>query len=97
MTKHIPQRTCLACREVKAKRELIRLVSIASGGVEIDISGKKNGRGAYLCPTPECWQAGLKGGRLEHALRTTLTRDNLKQLTRYGEDLSKELVSGRGK
>ena len=97
INKHIPQRTCVACREVKAKRELIRLVRIANGSLEVDSSGKKAGRGAYLCPTPECWQMGLKGGRLEHALRTALTRDNKEQLIKYGEDLDKELISGRDK
>ncbi len=87
ITKHIPQRTCVACREVKAKRELIRLVRIADGSVEVDSSGKKAGRGAYLCRAWECWQTGLKGGRLEHTLRTTLTQDNREQLVKQGEDL----------
>jgi len=76
--KHIPQRTCTACRRVRAKRELIRLVSTADGSVEVDTSGRRAGRGAYLCP--ECWEAGLKGSRLEHALRTTLSEDNREQL-----------------
>jgi len=78
--KHIPQRTCVACRKVRAKRELIRLVRTTDGGVEIDAGGKKAGRGAYLCPSQECWTIGLKGGRLERTLRTTLTQDNREQL-----------------
>jgi predicted RNA-binding protein YlxR (DUF448 family) len=78
--KHIPQRTCVACRKVKAKRELIRLVYISDRGVEVDTSGKTPGRGAYLCQTQECWETGCKNGRLEHALKVTLTRDNQKQL-----------------
>jgi predicted RNA-binding protein YlxR (DUF448 family) len=81
--KHIPQRTCVSCRQVKAKRELIRLVRVADGTIEVDTSGKKAGRGAYLCPAPECWEDGLKRGRLEHALRTTLTRENREQLIKY--------------
>ena len=93
--KHIPQRTCLACRQVKAKRELIRLVRITNGSVEIDNNGKKSGRGAYICQEQECWEVGLKGGRLEHALRTNLTRDNLDKLVRYGNDLM-ESISGKG-
>ena len=84
--KHIPQRTCLACRQVKAKRELIRLVPTQDGNIEIDTSGKKAGRGAYLCPVWECWEAGLKGNRLEHALRSRLTQDNREQLIRYAKD-----------
>lgn len=74
---------------MKAKGELIRLVRTADGIVEVDSSGKKPGRGVYLCPVRECWQIGLKGGRLEHGLRTTLTRENREQLTKYGESLGK--------
>jgi len=77
----------MACRKVKAKRELIRLVRTSDGRVEVDTSGKRAGRGAYLCRAQECWEIGLKGGRLEHALRTTLTQDNREQLIRYGKDL----------
>ena len=77
----------MACREVKAKRELIRLVRVSDGRVEVDVSGKKVGRGAYLCRARECWQIGLKGNRLEHALRTTLNQDNRKQLIEYGDGL----------
>ena len=85
--RHIPQRTCIACGKVRPKRELIRLVRISGGGVEVDIGGKRAGRGAYLCPAPECWQIGLKEGRLEHTLRTALTKDNREQLIRYGKEL----------
>ena len=78
----------MACRKVRAKRELVRLVHVADGSVEVDTSGKKAGRGAYLCPTQECWEAGLKGNRLEHTLRTTLTQDNREQLIQYGKSLA---------
>jgi predicted RNA-binding protein YlxR (DUF448 family) len=85
--KHIPQRTCVACGEVKSQRELVRLVRVAGGGVEVDPTGRRPGRGAYLCPAPACWQAGLKQGRLEYVLRTTLTGENRQQLIRYGQEL----------
>ena len=85
--KHIPQRTCVACHKVSAKRELIRLVRISDGSVEVDTSGKKAGRGAYICQVWQCWQTGLKSGRLEHVLQTTLTQDKREQLIKYGEDL----------
>jgi len=94
--KHIPSRTCVACSRVRPKRELIRLVRISGGSVEVDASGKKAGRGAYLCQSPECWETGLKGNRLERALRTTLSQGNRKQLIRYGKDLE-ESISGKGK
>ena len=86
ISQHIPQRTCVACRKVKTKRELIRLVRISNGTVEVDPSGKKAGRGAYLCQAPECWEVGLKRGQLEHNLRSTLTQENRQQLIRYGKD-----------
>ena len=87
INKHIPLRTCVACREVKSKQELIRLVCNVDGSVQVDTSGKKPGRGAYLCRAPECWQSGLVGGRLEHVLRTGLTRENREQLIEYGKAL----------
>ena len=95
--KHIPQRTCVACRTVKDRRELVRLVCTSTGGVELDVKGNKVGRGAYLCPVQECWESGLKGGRLEHSLKTALTRDNREQLIRLGKDLLEEQFGGRGK
>ncbi|MFC2002345.1 RNase P modulator RnpM [Chloroflexota bacterium] len=85
--KHIRQRTCVACGKVTAKRELIRLVRTPENRVDVDTEGKKAGRGAYLCPAPECWETGLKSNRLEHALRTTITPDNREQMIRYGKDL----------
>jgi predicted RNA-binding protein YlxR (DUF448 family) len=85
--KHIPQRTCIACRKVGTKRELIRLVRIADGSIEIDTSGKKAGRGAYICRARDCWQSGLKGGRLERALRATISQGSRESLISYGEDL----------
>ncbi len=85
---HIPQRTCMACRKVSPKRELIRLVRIVDGSVEVDIDGKRVGRGAYLCREQKCWEIGLKGNQLEYALRATLTQDNRGQLIKAAEKLS---------
>ena len=79
----------MSCRQIKAKRELVRLVRTAEGNIEIDITGKKEGRGAYLCPTRECWEAALKGNRLEHALRSRLTPQNREQLIESSQDLIK--------
>ena len=77
----------MACRKVKAKQELIRLVRISDGSVEVDTGGKKAGRGAYLCRSQGCWEVGLKGSQVEYVLRTTLTQDNREQLIRYGKNL----------
>lgn len=79
--KHVPQRTCVICRDKTAKKTLVRLVS-SPDGVLVDRTGKSNGRGAYLCERPECWQRAIDSSVLEKALRTTLTsedRDRLRQ------------------
>lgn len=86
----------MACGQVRHKRELVRLVSIPGGSVEADATGKKAGRGAYLCRQEECWKAGLKGNRIERALGLTLTPDNREQLIEYGKLLLKESISGEG-
>jgi uncharacterized protein len=77
--KHVPQRTCVGCRLVLAKRTLIRVVR-ASDGVRVDPTGKASGRGAYLHSLRSCWERGLRGS-LAHALKTELTdqdRENLR-------------------
>ncbi|MGE5073053.1 MAG: YlxR family protein, partial [Anaerolineae bacterium] len=69
--KHVPQRTCVGCRTVLAKRQLVRIVRSADG-VQVDPTGKLAGRGAYLHDRRSCWEAGLKGS-LARALKTDLT------------------------
>jgi uncharacterized protein len=81
-TKHVPQRTCIACRQVEGKRGLLRLVR-GEMGIEIDPTGKKPGRGAYLHPYQECWQAVLRGNRIEQALRTRLSEENRQALLAF--------------
>ena len=83
--KHIPQRTCVGCRQVLAKRKLIRLVRTGEE-VCIDLSGKLPGRGAYLHDRKSCWSNGLKG-RLEKALRTTILEQNKAVLQSFMETL----------
>jgi len=82
-----PQRTCVTCRQVNTKHELVRLVRTADGSVEIDISGKKNGRGAYLCRLRECWETALKSGRLEHSLSIAIDREHRELLVKAAEEL----------
>lgn len=84
--KYVPERTCVACRHTTAKRDLIRLIC-SDGVVEVDINGKKNGRGVYLCPRKECWDAGLKGNRIEHGLRTILSPIAKQSLSEYARNL----------
>ncbi|NLY74757.1 MAG: YlxR family protein [Firmicutes bacterium] len=71
--KKIPQRTCLGCRSVKSKKELIRIVRTPEGEVVVDSTGKKSGRGAYTCPTRECLEKAFKGALLDKALEISIT------------------------
>ena len=86
-TRHVPQRTCVVCRQVRAKRDLVRLVRVSDGMVEVDSTGRKPGRGAYLCSASECWETGLQRGRLERALRAVLSQDNREQLAEQGRTI----------
>ena len=89
-SKHLPQRTCIACRQIKEKKALIRLVRAENGVAEVDISGKKPGRGAYLCPKKTCWELALRKNRLDYALRTKLYDDNRQILLECGHNLLEE-------
>lgn len=71
--RHIPQRTCVGCRTVKGKNELIRVVRRPTGEVEADFTGKVSGRGAYICPDVACLQAAVKANRLDRALQAPLS------------------------
>ena len=86
--KHVPQRTCVGCREVLPKRKMVRIVRTADG-VQIDPTGKIAGRGAYLHDRRECWERGLKGA-LAHALKTTLTQDDRTRLESFMNTLPAE-------
>jgi predicted RNA-binding protein YlxR (DUF448 family) len=83
--KHVPQRTCIACRKTGVKRELVRLVCVPDTGVEVDLTGKKTGRGAYLCPDLTCWESALNTGKLGYALRTSIKTENRQKLEIYAK------------
>ncbi len=90
VTKHIPHRTCVACRQVEQKRGLIRLVRTPTDKVEVDMTGKKAGRGAYLCMNKQCWKTGFISGKVERALKITLSQERKNELMKLGEELSVE-------
>ena len=85
MQKKIPQRQCMGCRERKAKRDMIRVVRTTEGSVTLDFSGKLNGRGAYVCPDPECLKKAQKSRALERCLETPIPQDVYDRLTREME------------
>ena len=72
MQKKIPQRQCMGCRERRAKKELIRVVRMTDGTVGLDFSGKLNGRGAYLCPDPDCLKKAQRSKALERSLEVPI-------------------------
>ena len=88
--RHVPQRTCVACRTTGAKRGLVRVVRSAEGRVEVDETGKKPGRGAYLCRTRECWDRALKGKVLEYALKTAITAEDKTALQAFAATLESQ-------
>ena len=83
--RHIPQRTCVACREVLPKRSMIRIVR-SPQGVVIDPTGKMAGRGAYLHQQRSCWERGMKGA-LASELKIELTDEERAQLLDYALSL----------
>ncbi len=83
--KKIPQRKCVGCNEMKDKKELLRIVRSPEGEISLDMTGKKNGRGAYVCPNPECITKAVKEKRLERALEKPINQDVYAQLL---EDLA---------
>lgn len=67
--KKIPQRICIGCQSVHPKKELVRIVRTPEGEILLDLTGKKSGRGAYICRKPECFAAAVKGHRFAKAFQ----------------------------
>lgn len=88
----VPQRTCIACRSIRAKRDLVRVVRTPEGQIIVDPTGKKNGRGAYLCRQRSCWDNGLKRGAIERALKQAVPGESRGALEAYATSLPRELV-----
>ncbi len=81
-------RMCVGCREMKEKRDLIRIVRTPEGDAVLDPTGKKSGRGAYVCRRAECLQRAIRQKQLERQLEITLTQDIMEALTGEMEKLS---------
>ncbi|MDO4661962.1 MAG: YlxR family protein [Tissierellia bacterium] len=82
-TKKIPQRQCVICRESKPKKDLIRIVRNKEEGVLIDPTGKKNGRGAYICKDIKCISKAKKTHKLENTLKTKIPEDIYQEIESY--------------
>ena len=86
MPNKIPMRQCLGCREMKPKRELIRAVKSPEGEIDLDFKGKKPGRGAYVCPDPQCLKKAIKSKALERAFSSEIPEEVLIGLQKQMED-----------
>ena len=80
MAKKIPMRMCVGCREMKPKKDLIRVVRSPEGTISIDAKGKKSGRGAYVCPSEQCLGRALKQKQLDRALEATISEEIASEL-----------------
>jgi predicted RNA-binding protein YlxR (DUF448 family) len=91
--KRVPLRTCIACRSVKSKREMVRVVRTPAGDIQVDETGKANGRGAYICRNRDCWNRVLGdsrrsgNGRLAAALHASLSEAEWSMLQDYAQRL----------
>ena len=85
MQKKIPQRQCMGCRERKDKKAMLRVVRKTDGTVGLDFSGKLNGRGAYICPDPECLKKAQKVKSLERSLEVPIPQEVYDRMIREME------------
>ncbi|HEX2988832.1 MAG TPA: YlxR family protein [Chloroflexota bacterium] len=81
--KHIPQRTCVGCGQLQAKRQMVRVVRTVEGPVVVDPTGKRTGRGAYLCKKTACWDMAMQKSSLNRALKTEVSSEDREELIRY--------------
>ena len=86
-TKKIPQRQCIGCGEMKNKKEMIRILKTPEGEFTLDATGRKNGRGAYLCPSVECFRNAVKGKGLERSFKMAIPKEVYETLEKEMEHL----------
>ena len=88
--KKIPLRQCIGCGEMKSKKEMIRVIKTAEGEILLDATGRKNGRGAYLCPSMECLKTAVKGRGLERSVKMAIPKEVYETLELEMEELGKQ-------
>lgn len=92
--KKVPMRMCLGCHRMKPKKELIRIVKSAEGDITIDLTGKKSGRGAYMCKDTECLEKAQKGKKIEKTFEAPVQQDTYKLLSsQIGKNMVNNLES----
>ena len=88
--KKIPLRQCIGCGEMKSKTEMIRVIKTAEGEILLDATGRKNGRGAYLCPSMECFKKAVKGRGLERSFKMAIPREVYETLEKEMEEIDRQ-------
>ncbi|MCI8725383.1 MAG: YlxR family protein [Hungatella sp.] len=88
-TKKVPLRQCIGCGEMKGKKEMIRILKTEAEGVVLDATGRKNGRGAYVCPNRECFQKAVKSRGLERAFKMPISKEIYESLEKEMEQIGK--------
>ena len=90
MKNKIPMRQCTGCREMKSKKEMMRIVRTDTQEFLLDATGKKNGRGAYICPNPECLKKAIKNKGLERSFKQAISKEVYESLEKEMESLDTE-------
>lgn len=85
--KKVPQRQCIGCGEMTHTRDLIRVLKTPDGQITIDATGRKNGRGAYLCPSMDCFKKAVKGKGLERSFKMAIPKEVYESLEKEMEQL----------
>ena len=89
-TKKIPQRQCIGCGEMKNKKEMMRVLKTGEGEILLDTTGRKNGRGAYLCYSLECLEKARKNKGLERSLKTEIPQEVYERLEKEFEEIEQK-------
>ena len=87
--KKVPLRQCIGCQEMKSKKEMIRVIKTAEDEIMLDATGRKNGGGAYLCPSMECLKKAVKGKGLERSFKRAIPKEVYETLEKEMEELGR--------
>lgn len=87
--KKVPLRQCIGCQEMKSKKEMIRVIKTAEDEIMLDATGRKNGRGAYLCPSMECLKKAVKGKGLERSFKMAIPKEVYETLEKEMDELGR--------
>ena len=88
--KKLPMRKCVGCQEMKSKKEMIRVIHTSQGEILLDATGRKNGRGAYLCPSKECLEKAVKNKGLERSFKQAIPKEVYESLEKEMEHLESQ-------